>query len=240
MTPITKKIRSASGSSMPLALLFLLFCLAVGGVVLTAASANAGRLARLKVEQQDYLAVQSAARLMRDDLQKLEFTGSYTETSVATTTITPSENPNEPPTVTQTTTEPTYGNVKAGFTVGNLLQLLDADSKRLYQSTPPLKGTAYAPTPHYLTITAAVGMPEVTAKLILQGDYTIVAELAGGSASNSMTLKISPKKVETSSTTTTETDEATTTATIYTTTTATTYTTSVTYPDAVITKGGAA
>ncbi|MEG1396985.1 MAG: hypothetical protein RSC82_08445, partial [Oscillospiraceae bacterium] len=91
-------------------------------------------LARLKVEQQDYLAVQSAARLMRDDLQKLKFTGRYTETYVTTTTTTPSKNPNEPPTVTQSTTGPSYASGVTVLTGGNLPQLLDADSKRLYQS----------------------------------------------------------------------------------------------------------
>ncbi|MEG1396632.1 MAG: hypothetical protein RSC82_06615, partial [Oscillospiraceae bacterium] len=83
-----------------------------------------------------------------------------------------------------------------------------------------------------IAITAADGMPKVTVDLKLQGDYTIVAVLEGGSASNKMTLKISPKKDETSSTTTTGTAAVT--------NTITTHTTTVTYPDAVITKGGAA
>ncbi|MEG0755490.1 MAG: hypothetical protein RR450_03760, partial [Oscillospiraceae bacterium] len=71
------------------------------------------------------------------------------------------------------------------------------------------------------------------ATLTVGADYSITVILQQNeNHSNPMTLQISPKKVETSGTTTTQTDTAT--------TTATTYTTAVTYTDAVITKGGAA
>ncbi|MEG0756662.1 MAG: hypothetical protein RR450_09705 [Oscillospiraceae bacterium] len=220
MTPITKKIRSASGSSMPLALLFLLFCLAVGGVVLTAASANAGRTARLKVEQQDYLAVQSAARLMRDELQKLEFQGSYT----VTTTETPVLDDKGKPTG-ETKTESATSDKSGGLNEGQFRDLLSGDFTNLYRY-----GTQ--PPSHDLTITAA-GMPDVNATLTVGADYSITVTLQQNeNQSNLMTLKISPKKVETSGTTTTQTDTAT--------ITTTTYKTAVTYTDAVITKGGAA
>lgn len=62
---------------MLLGLLFLLFCLMVGAVVLTAASANAGRTERNRQVQQNYLAVQSAANLIMDDMADMDFQGVF-------------------------------------------------------------------------------------------------------------------------------------------------------------------
>lgn len=220
MTPITKKIRSASGSSMPLALLFLLFCLAVGGVVLTAASANAGRTARLKVEQQDYLAVQSAARLMRDELQKLKFTGSYTVTTTETPVLdnqgNPVKGPDGKPTG-ETKTEITTSAKSGSLGQAQFKELLDKNFANLY-----IEGIQ--PPSHDLTITAA-GMPDVKATLAVGSDYSITVTLKRKeNDSNPMTLRLtqsvaSPISIAGN---------------------VTTYTTAVTYPDAVITKGGAA
>jgi len=68
------KLHSSSGASMVMALLFLLLCLMVGAVILTAASANAGRVSRQRSQQQDYFTVSSAAKLLRDELEGLTFT----------------------------------------------------------------------------------------------------------------------------------------------------------------------
>src|SRR5574344_1463921 len=79
MREIRKKLKSRSGASILLALLFLLIALSVGAIVLTSASANAGRIERNRQEQQNYLAVRSAALLLRDDLANASFTASYTK-----------------------------------------------------------------------------------------------------------------------------------------------------------------
>lgn len=74
---VNKKLNSSRGTSMILAVLYLLVCLTVGAVVLTAASANAGRLERNRQEQQNYLAVASAAELIKEDLRTAKFTADY-------------------------------------------------------------------------------------------------------------------------------------------------------------------
>lgn len=91
-----QKLRSASGASMLLALLFLIFSVTVGAVVLTAASASAGRIARNRQEQQNYLAVASAAQLLQTDLEALTLTGSYLQKDFERVVVHESENPDDP------------------------------------------------------------------------------------------------------------------------------------------------
>lgn len=69
MGSIRQKLNSKRGASLILAAAFFLLCAAVGGVVLTSAMANAGRLSHLEQEQQAYLTVSSAARLLREELE---------------------------------------------------------------------------------------------------------------------------------------------------------------------------
>jgi len=59
-------------------LMYLMVCLTVGIVVLTASTAAAGKLADLRKREQDYLNVASAARLVRERICALTYT--YTAT----------------------------------------------------------------------------------------------------------------------------------------------------------------
>ncbi len=68
MSKLQRKLRSRTGASMILALVFLMFCSFVGGSVLVSATANAYRVAHL-AEQQDFLNQRSAALLLGDELQ---------------------------------------------------------------------------------------------------------------------------------------------------------------------------
>ncbi|GEM_PF-7126589 len=65
---LREKLNSKKGASLIIALVFLLFCTFVGGAVLAAATANAGRVADLKNDQQDYLNQRSAALLLKDEM----------------------------------------------------------------------------------------------------------------------------------------------------------------------------
>ena len=72
---------------MLIALLFFLVTMMVGAVVLTAASTNAGRVTRNRQEQQKYLAVASAAELVKEDIAgvpEAAFTAAYRKTVVET------------------------------------------------------------------------------------------------------------------------------------------------------------
>lgn len=68
MSNLQRKLRSRTGASMLLALVFLLFCSFIGGSVLVSATANAYRVAQV-AEQQDFLNQRSAALLLSDQLQ---------------------------------------------------------------------------------------------------------------------------------------------------------------------------
>ena len=68
MKQITRKLRSKSGATMVIALVFMMFCLFIGGSVLAAATANGYRVEHLS-DQQDYLDQRSAALLIADELR---------------------------------------------------------------------------------------------------------------------------------------------------------------------------
>lgn len=87
MERVREKLHSRTGASMLIALLFFLVAMVVGGVVLTAASTNAGRVERNRREQQNYLAVASAAELVKEDIAgepAAAFTAAYRKTVVDT------------------------------------------------------------------------------------------------------------------------------------------------------------
>ena len=66
---IFRKLRSQAGASLIAALFLTLFCAMVGTVLLTAASANAGRLSKRNERDHDYYKVMSAAKLFADTLR---------------------------------------------------------------------------------------------------------------------------------------------------------------------------
>lgn len=68
MNKILRKLRSKAGESMILAMVFMLFCVFIGGSVLASATANAYRVEHLS-DQQDYLSQRSAAKLISDELE---------------------------------------------------------------------------------------------------------------------------------------------------------------------------
>lgn len=75
---LRKKLQSERGASILLALLMLLVCMMVAASVLAAAASSAGKARSNRVEQQKYLTVSSAIRLVADELQQATYTGKYT------------------------------------------------------------------------------------------------------------------------------------------------------------------
>lgn len=74
MHRIYRKLHSTSGASLLIALLFFLICVTVGSLILTAASASSAKTKNRYSDEQHYLAVASAARLLKDRM------GGYTYT----------------------------------------------------------------------------------------------------------------------------------------------------------------
>ncbi|MCI2057283.1 MAG: hypothetical protein LKJ86_09090 [Oscillibacter sp.] len=74
MGAINRKLNSQRGVSMVIALVFFLACLMIGGAILTAATANGIKAKDRTADQQDYLAVASAARLLKHELGGTAYT----------------------------------------------------------------------------------------------------------------------------------------------------------------------
>jgi len=79
MSVIRNKLRAKDGVSIFMGLMFLLVALMVGAVVLTASTASAGKLIEMKENEQDYLTVASAARMVRDRICELKYTYKTTD-----------------------------------------------------------------------------------------------------------------------------------------------------------------
>lgn len=77
MVAIRNKLRSESGASILLALLFFLLCAMVGASVLMAAASNAGKSRSGREEQQKYLTLSSAMQLVCDELTAAEYTAQF-------------------------------------------------------------------------------------------------------------------------------------------------------------------
>lgn len=78
MKELRRKLKDQSGASILLALLFFLLCSMVGASVLMAAVSNAGKIRSNRAEQQKYLLLSSALRLVCDELTSAEYYGQYT------------------------------------------------------------------------------------------------------------------------------------------------------------------
>lgn len=88
MKMLQKKLRDRSGASILLALLFFLLCGMVGASILMAASSNAGKTRSNRAEQQKYLLLSSALRLVCDELSSAKYIGRYTyEKTIVPVTI---------------------------------------------------------------------------------------------------------------------------------------------------------
>ena len=77
MKKIGEKLRSESGASILLALLFFLLCAMVGASVLMAAASNAGKSRSNREEQQKYLTLSSALQLVCDELTAAKYTAKF-------------------------------------------------------------------------------------------------------------------------------------------------------------------
>lgn len=80
-----EKLKSRSGASILFAILVFMLCILAGTAALTAAAANTGRYTHLRAEQQKYLTVSSAAKLLRSQVAGKELVKTVTHTAPETT-----------------------------------------------------------------------------------------------------------------------------------------------------------
>ena len=88
MNEVQRKLCDRSGATLTVALLFFIMCAAAGSVILAAATTSTGRLAELQASDQNYYAVVSAAKLIRDEIDGQTISVGQTETKIVTTTRT--------------------------------------------------------------------------------------------------------------------------------------------------------
>lgn len=73
MKQLREKLHSQNGASILLALLFLLVCMMAAASILMAAVSNAGKIRSNYEEQQQYLALSSAIRLVSSQLERAAY-----------------------------------------------------------------------------------------------------------------------------------------------------------------------
>lgn len=86
MNEVQRKLHDRSGATLTVALLFFIMCAAAGSVILAAATTSTGRLSQLQASDQNYYAVVSAAKLIRDEIDGQTISVGQTETKIVTTT----------------------------------------------------------------------------------------------------------------------------------------------------------
>ena len=86
MKEVQRKLCDRSGATLTVALLFFIMCAAAGSVILAAATTSTGRLAELQASDQNYYAVVSAAKLLRDEIDGQTIGVKQTETKTTTVT----------------------------------------------------------------------------------------------------------------------------------------------------------
>ncbi len=92
MQKIKQKLNSKRGVSIVMALLLALVCLFAGAAALTAASANIGRYSHLRKDNQEYLSISSAAKLLSEQFEQgsNKISADYSTIEKAPITIDPS------------------------------------------------------------------------------------------------------------------------------------------------------
>lgn len=141
MKAVQRKLCDRSGATLTVALLFFIMCAATGSVILAAATTSTGRLAELQASDQNYYAVVSAAKLLRDEIDGQ--TIGVKQTEKKTTTVTTStdnggtpDDKSDDTIVEETKIEYTYSNPK--FVYGtkdahtNKLEFVDATGDKVY------------------------------------------------------------------------------------------------------------
>ena len=86
-----KKLKSDSGTSIVFALILFLICAAVSSVIITAATASAGRLSRLAKTEKKYYSVTSAAAALKNMIEGRQVTVERSVTATTTVTVYPED-----------------------------------------------------------------------------------------------------------------------------------------------------
>lgn len=176
MKPLMNKLRQRTGASMLIALVFMLFCVFVGGSVLTAATANSARMQRKADDDQEYLTLRSAAALLIDELRPTVRNGTQMSVLLDTSETFPDDDEDADP-VLKTTVVYSLTNNR-----NELRELAYLCAACRYCSTHVLSpdDTDFSAFSHFgrdpILITPALTVGDST-----QSDFTLTLALDGGS-----------------------------------------------------------
>lgn len=197
MNAVTRKLKSKSGISLAIALVFFLLCAMVGTVVLSAVSVSAGNTARERQLCRETLALTSAASLLSQDIQAMTFIGAYTKSEIVTTTVDPEGGQG-----TTVETKEEYrpepdalkldGSDLFRLDTSGAIPTDDLNLMELYTSKTPLGSTSVTLADVALTFGAVEeqNIPQVTGRLTMGQDYTIKAVLQCGK--NTLSISFPP------------------------------------------------
>lgn len=187
---VRKKLISDDGASLMLALLFFLVCAVGGAVILASATASAGRVSSLKDvdRQQEEYAVDSAAALLKSELEKDSVYIKVTRTSPGFSNI--NEVPNDSAGGWTSSIE---GICDAN---GNVKEKSDKfDFMEKFISNRLNKGSVDYDTNDYLTHTAISSQtPVLEITVENQSNYPVICATPSLSGDSQDTLKITLKK----------------------------------------------
>lgn len=187
MKGLRKKLKDQSGASILLALLFFLLCSMVGASVLMAAVSNAGKIRSNRAEQQKYLLLSSALRLVCDELTSAEYYGKYAYTTW-TADIPISYKADGSADETETHTYHKYEQKPGEFKCGGLEAVLQlaGELDLVFASEFPSSGDDGTGLIHYEYISNTASFPSKTHKLRV--DTSSVDGLGG--AENEVIVKV--------------------------------------------------
>ncbi len=204
MNAVTRKLKSKSGISLAIALVFFLLCAMVGMVVLSDASASAGSTAWERQLYRETLALTSASELLRQDIQAMIYTGDYTKTETVTTTVTPAVPP-DGKSSTKVETSEEY-NLERPALNSRFFEVKETAGKytdtlgltQIYiMKYGKLWGDNVAATLQAVDIRFEAvpdqHIPEVTGTVQVKDDYSLFVELRCGK--NSLTMSFPPQAV---------------------------------------------
>ena len=163
---LKRKLRSESGVTLLMALLFFLLCALASSVVISAGSTASGRMAGLEQDQQAFYTVTSAAQVLQEEINGTSFAGKQETPGEKSITIPVSGSlsnlmntavesvyingvPYEDTLTIRPQSIDTFGTVKASFTMDKdynisiALSLSDANLADKYQCVVTAKGNSH-------------------------------------------------------------------------------------------------
>lgn len=195
MKRLREKLHSQCGATLLLALLFFLVCVLVAASVLMAAVSNAGKIRSNYEEQQKYLALSSALRLVSDQIEEAEYTGDYTVYEWSVEYIVGEGEDKQTIIIDYFHVSQTEGKFTCGELTGTEADtVLDFSdeldglyAKKFNRSGYTALGGASLPATRELTVTVGSPLeekfPEVNVKVVMDQNYNIhlTATMAEGS-----------------------------------------------------------